>query len=646
MKIDEPSDTIGTEDSNTIGPMATVKEDSPETSNEQSADEPLSFSEEEGVIDAPHEVDSSAVTEPDSNDTTEPSSPSSSGLPSVAVGTRPSIPTDPAQVEVHQGMTEDTHNDAPSLSDNRPSQVGGSNIVGAIATTTTVTVSQPQPSTLTTSSASPSVLSLPTGPPTAAVPPATNSAPLSGFVRPPPHAPAAPSTQLVIGAVPPAGGTMNPMVRKAMDSLASRNPSSSSTQPKTIRETKHEQTKDGALTIKAVTEIETTEIPAQNIIVKITKQTITTRTIEVIPIPSPEAKAPTHKTIDFSLYPHILQSIARYASPGLLHSLRATCKDVQNIVDRELCRHITPSEGENLRAKNARIWFEPDDERVNNAVFIDLGEIYAELTTAVLTAFQSQLTNIRLIRATEVVTFGTNPAIVAIAQAVPEAWIVTRVSLSRRFRDHCLDIGPSFRCRFHWGCPWTGAETIRNCVIQLSYHTAHKRMSESKLQFRFASLDPTMPRTHYIIFSHHEQDHARFGLSKKVKVPEFAMPPVKPRVLNSLIRCVVLTHAARIVLVDAATWKPDWLSRKYKHSTTHELLVEDTPLDADILERLRWWIQANAVAKSAGDEFTKNQAIENISFITIAEFKERVPSAEMFQLITDPLDKIGVENDP
>lgn len=436
-----------------------------------------------------------------------------------------------------------------------------------------------------------------------------------------------------------------------VETLSSPKPAAGSVKNKVTKENKTEDTEDsdGMRTTKTVTETETTEIPSQGVIVTITKQTITTRTVQVTPISAPAPIQPPEqpqKIVDFNIYPHILENVARYASPDVLLRLRATCKDVQRMADKHLCQHVVPSEGENLRSKHARIWFVADDDRVRNATFIDLGDSSGEATAAVLNNFRPQLANIRLIRtAIESGLFGPSPPLEAIAQAVPEAWLSTRIALSRGFSERLPIIYPGGRFRLRWECPWTGAETIRHCVIHLTYHAQHSRMSESKLDLRFTTLNLTMPRTHYVLITQHEQEDRRLRFGKKQKLPQLAMPPVKPALLNTLARNIVRPHAARIILVDADHWSPDWLNRKFKYSVTGDQIVEETAPDAGVLERLKWWIHHNAVSVAAGDEFTKNQAIENISFITMAEFEERVPTDEMFDLMTDPVGRIGVETE-
>lgn len=111
--------------------------------------------------------------------------------------------------------------------------------------------------------------------------------------------------------------------------------------------------------------------------------------------------------------------------------------------------------------------------------------------------------------------------------------------------------------------------------------------------------------------------------------------------LNTLVDTIVMDRPSKIVLVDVDSWDHTWLNRKYRFTPGGAQHIESTKPEADLRTRLEWWIRVKAEIVAEGDEFIALQAIDNISFISMDEFGERVPTAEMLQLMSDPVCQIG-----
>jgi hypothetical protein len=111
------------------------------------------------------------------------------------------------------------------------------------------------------------------------------------------------------------------------------------------------------------------------------------------------------------------------------------------------------------------------------------------------------------------------------------------------------------------------------------------------------------------------------------------MPPVHQQLLNKLVSSIVNFGYQPVFLVGVETWDHRWLNRTF--TLYHEDIVEDTHADADMQERLEWWIGKRADGMHAGCEDDIEMSMENVHFISYEEFYEHVPHPreEMMDLI-------------
>lgn len=314
---------------------------------------------------------------------------------------------------------------------------------------------------------------------------------------------------------------------------------------------------------------------------------------------------PGNVVLDKHMYPHLFETIVRHAPPQSLLKLRGTSKAVQDLVDDRLFRHITVAHGA-LRTRYGMVWFDRDDLRATKAVAFDLLAQHDDYS--LIPGVAPLLKQLRLIRTSDssFLSFGPSSpkeSTTALAEGKElDVWHVTFSDLTSQQR------GGAYQ--------WEAVNTaqIQNWVLNITYDPTHQQFPEKGL----GEIQPPTNKALYILFTPFKSPDA-YWENETAK----SAPPVRPRLLNTLLQTLIVSYSTKICLVEVDRWNQEWLNRKFEIGGAQ--LNEETPQEADMKTRLQWWIQeldANVGASAS-----------NISFISQDDFRARVPTQEMYELI-------------
>lgn len=362
------------------------------------------------------------------------------------------------------------------------------------------------------------------------------------------------------------------------------------------------------------------------------------RQVETSPGTSTEGSGPRDPVIlDHKHYAQIFNAIIAAASASVLFHLRNTSKTVRELVDTQICSHVVV-EGRNLRTRRGQVYFEIGDPRIASAEILDLPslprvsrmkDVYiasAERSDC-MERFLPLLYNVRLLRVANSEGLNSDYAARRISEVAHSAlWIVHHLDATPKL--HLAWVQPR---AYESLLPSLDSTTKRaNYVINISYLPDYPEWTEAALDIFI----PARPETVFIVFS---------PAFTPTRVPS-CQRPFYPQLLNTLARRLIVEHKACIVLVGVDSWSHSWLNRTFELQgvetpTSHLItappkiqVVEDTPPDADLRVWLTWWLRMRA--ETLGWE--PNQvdcAVKNVTFISMAEFRERVPSEAMYRNI-------------
>lgn len=320
-----------------------------------------------------------------------------------------------------------------------------------------------------------------------------------------------------------------------------------------------------------------------------------------------EGPPPPPTALDMAVYPHIFDTIVLLAFPMALLKLRGTSKDVRDKVDDRLCRHIIIKH-RHLRTRFGKIWLRHDDPRIKKAVILDLpkGGVDYGFTGAIA----PQLHNLRLIRTVDFTadySRGTPQCVSGLlTRKSKNMWLVTHADLTSQARDSS----------YHWRFGDNKISKIKSCCIHILYDPAHSRFPEVNL----GGILPPDGKMLYVLFSpSSSSDTMWFNRMDR------DLPPIKPRLLNSLLLRIVRPSSANICLVAVESWNHEWLNRKRNG------VKEETAPDADMKTRLQWWI---CEITEKLPEQNRSQ-VSSITFLSLEQFRLRVPTEEVYRGIKE-----------
>jgi hypothetical protein len=333
------------------------------------------------------------------------------------------------------------------------------------------------------------------------------------------------------------------------------------------------------------------------------------------------------------MYPHILDRIIAVAHPKALLKLRGTSKSITDRANSLLCRHLKV-DLDSIRSRYTSLWLPDGDPHLAAAISLDVDRVYDRANRLLcfpqnlededpmartLKSFASQFKHLSLVRFRDW-HYQAQGCFEALLPRLNKPWLATRI-------DGGSWSDKPWSCEMKVVLPRARKNELSGCVINLAFNIKNTRMAQTNVAIKL-NLDDSLAwqhPTYYILITRYK--HTK----KHIKDVFEPSPPAMPILLNTLIDALI-SCPAHIVLVGSEDWDDRWLGRKH---TTNDTLVEASAADASLRDRMGWWIRAKA-AKKFTTAAAVNTAVANIQFISWAEFKERVPTREVFDLMVDP----------
>jgi hypothetical protein len=173
---------------------------------------------------------------------------------------------------------------------------------------------------------------------------------------------------------------------------------------------------------------------------------------------------------------------------------------------------------------------------------------------------------------------------------------------------------------------------LLDIILNISYSALHERFAEASFEdFEFpVPKDQGVP-VFYLIFNRVAPDEGRVSIPPmRTGLP----PPIRPRLLNTLLASMVSNTKININLVDVDSWPHGWLSRNFYYRGVN--IVEETASSANLQERLLWWFETMIKIRYHSKPNKGKRCRRKAKFIASYELRKRVSSQEVYERIMKP----------
>jgi hypothetical protein len=311
-----------------------------------------------------------------------------------------------------------------------------------------------------------------------------------------------------------------------------------------------------------------------------------------------------------SMFPHLFALVLAFSGGRTMLKLRETSKDVRDQVDKLLFRHLVV-QGEELRTRVGGLRASRGDTRAMFATAVDTtGGTPCPATSSA----DLRLSNVSLVRLKNS-EYASRSLLSDFAQRTQASWIVQHIDA------HACQDSDELILEFK------STQAFQHHVVNISYYKDDPPFTGTAFVMypRFSLSN----RSHYIMFT----PRTKPSSSDADLQPSDGGTVARSGLINSLSEWLVSGEPTKVYLIDIDKWEHSWLDRTSTLGMTGPQVKETTTTDAAMSTRLRWWIAAAAREKLGAGKV--QQALDNVRFITLDQFRSMVPTAEMFNEIVN-----------